>query len=74
MPLRRTVDDESAEFCDFLADRQEFLERRRIAIRLELFDTFPLLNNNARFRRFAICCSNRAIRDKDLAAAALIAA
>src|ERR1700730_15986521 len=65
---RNTLDDVTAEFRHLVAERQEILEGCRIAVSLDVFEAIPLLNDNARFRRFSFDRGGLASGGKELAA------
>jgi hypothetical protein len=69
--LLHTLDEEGAEFSYFLAGRLEILECRRSAVRLVFFETIPLLNDNARFRRITFYNRDLASGGKVLASGCL---
>src|SRR3984893_7528117 len=65
---RNPLDDVTAEFRHLVAERQEILEGCRIAVGLDFFEAIPLLNDNARFRRFSFDRGGLASGGKEFAA------
>jgi hypothetical protein len=69
--LHRPLDSVGAEFRQLVAERQQVLEGRRIAIRFDLLNAIPLLDHDARFRRLSLDCRGFASSRKEFASSRL---